>query len=173
MQRYEDSDQGTGYDPDNMFRVSTSLLRQIQALAKDDMCDTRCTIPDYRWQPVSCSTIDCLSGHARFGTIPDSRRLQRRYDGMEVNSTSDRHARISWSRIPENFLKMDMKIALYEEEMNQIPLERYDLDGHPYGSTDTRQILNPGLHLQLKKTEGTAELELIFRYSLSVQDLAL
>ncbi|XP_076869924.1 uncharacterized protein LOC143521185 isoform X2 [Brachyhypopomus gauderio] len=66
---------------------------------------------------------------------------------LQVKSTSKGYARITWSGIPENVLKMKMNIGLYQEETE---LEVFPLHGRSYGTIDTSSPLNPGLQINLR-----------------------
>lgn len=72
---------------------------------------------------------------------------------LEVKSTSEGYAKVTWSGIPENVARMNLKIGLYKGRTGTDPLREYPLNGRTYGSIDTSVPLNPGLQVQLLQSE--------------------
>lgn len=72
---------------------------------------------------------------------------------LEVKSTSEGYAKITWSGIPENIARMKLKIGLYMGRTSTDPLREYPLKERTYGSIDTSVPLNPGLQVQLLQSE--------------------
>lgn len=72
---------------------------------------------------------------------------------LEVKSTSEGYAKITWSGIPENVARMKLKLGLYKGRTSTDPLREYPLKGRTYGAIDTSVPLNPGLQVQLLQSE--------------------
>ncbi|XP_072526900.1 butyrophilin subfamily 1 member A1-like [Salminus brasiliensis] len=70
---------------------------------------------------------------------------------LEVKSTSDGYAKILWSEVPEELVRMNSKAGLYKD--NQL-LKVYDLDRRTFGTTDTKTVLNSGLQVKLLTTNN-------------------
>uniref|UniRef100_A0AAY5F430 Uncharacterized protein n=1 Tax=Electrophorus electricus TaxID=8005 RepID=A0AAY5F430_ELEEL len=187
-QHYVDRNRGSGYDPDNTYRIRPSLLREIQGINRDDTCvddtdqsgnapceildeeqrisDLQRAYPDIPglvrfmiragYNPnrvkIYSETLSCRAGNTQkrrprsLGTLPKCQ--EHNNIKLEVKSTSKGYARITWSGIPENLLKMQMNIGLYEEKAST-ELKLYPLNGRPYGTIDTSTSINPGLHIKL------------------------
>ncbi|KAI4903127.1 hypothetical protein NFI96_007894 [Prochilodus magdalenae] len=176
------------YDPQETFKVSLSLLRQIQALGTcnsptNDPIGNLFTSPtsanqcemvqferrvedlENRFQypqglaqflilagyetdnsPSMCSTSNQHSKRS-LDTVKcePSQKLK-----LEVKSTSNGYAKISWGGIPENILRRYANIGLYKDDQS---LKVVPLDGKPYGFYETSTALNQGL--QIKLTHNT------------------
>lgn len=73
---------------------------------------------------------------------------------LEVKSTPEGYAQITWSGIPENIARMKLKIGLSKSRTSANPLREYPLNGRTYGFIDTSVPLNPGLQVQLLQSEN-------------------
>ncbi|XP_049328628.1 uncharacterized protein LOC125787864 [Astyanax mexicanus] len=166
-QHYRDRNRGSGYDPENTYRVSTSLLQQIQNLANQDnnaqqlnnlyrsesglspfLTETGYD-RNYRILQFSLSQF-CSNSKSKTYRFPRSvdPNLQcetPRDIKLEVKSTSKGYARISWSEIPESLVE-DNKIGLYKDDRL---LTDYSLNGKTFGTEDTSTYLNSGLQVKL------------------------
>ncbi|XP_036439735.1 uncharacterized protein LOC118817133 [Colossoma macropomum] len=91
-------------------------------------------------QSFFCSTSKIHGNSHSRDTKPKCKQHNR--IKLEMKSTSNGYARISWSGIPEYILKMESSVGLSKDNV-------YPLDRRPYGAIDTNWVVNPGLQVKL------------------------
>uniref|UniRef100_A0A3B1IY01 Uncharacterized protein n=1 Tax=Astyanax mexicanus TaxID=7994 RepID=A0A3B1IY01_ASTMX len=171
-QHYRDRTQGSGYDPENTYRVSTSLLQQMQNLINEHNneqqlgnlyrsesglsplltetgYDRNYRITQFRGS-LFCSKSKSKTNRFPRSVVPQPQCETPRDIKLEVKSTSKGYARISWSEIPESLVE-DNKIGLYKDDQLQTD---YYLNGKTFGTEDTSTYLNSGLQVKLLTTKN-------------------
>ncbi|MCJ8749284.1 hypothetical protein PDJAM_G00174600 [Pangasius djambal] len=119
-------------------------LRWLLILAGYDL-DNRYNIHKKTW---FCSTDEPIQ-HDQISSDPETLCESHSTVKIEVKSTQDGYARIIWSGLPKNILKLNTTVVLFSSDTST-ELQRFtELQGQASGSYDTYLALNHGIQPRL------------------------
>ncbi|XP_063076475.1 uncharacterized protein LOC134466510 [Engraulis encrasicolus] len=155
--------------------VSASLLRQIAALRSPIAIRNSSAGQLYAAYNESLDTAESMfnePGLAKFVTMagydvggrfgvsaqmwscPNSPAICRtRWVSMQLKTTEEGNAVVTWSGLPSSIQKMHTSVALYRSGESNSPLFEVKVNGRLMGSADTPIKLNPGLQMRLLREE--------------------
>ncbi|XP_036824081.1 uncharacterized protein LOC118945341 [Oncorhynchus mykiss] len=163
---------GSEYDPDNTYRITPNLLREIQTFQTLSATDIQ---NQYGIQIGPTNQIeDPLQRLALFFKIfknlktsyskcySNTKQRRRRSESkeecddlkmkLEVKTTCKGTARISWDDIPKRHLNPDVFVVLYQNKDSEIQLD-YTKIIEASGNFNTNAALNHGLQVRLHKSK--------------------
>ncbi|XP_029561446.1 uncharacterized protein LOC115157386 [Salmo trutta] len=166
----------TGYDPDNTYLVSFSLLTQIQRLATIGRNDIP-RIYNVEINHNSLQELENIWGHTpglalllaivvsftfraqSYHATPQStlKHEDNALIKLEVKTTDRGKARIIWSGIPKRLLDQGVMVVLHSNNNpdSKSELDRSSVGVKASGSYNTSVPLNPGLQVRLHKEVKT------------------
>lgn len=166
------------YSPHSQALISADLLRQIASLRSPFSIRNSSEGSEGQLYPAynqSLTTADSMfnqPGLAKFLTMagydvggrygvsvqiwscPNSPALcKTRWVSMELKTTSEGDARVSWSGLPSSIQKMHTNVALYKNGESKNALFEVKVNGRLTGTAESKIKLDPGLQLRLLREE--------------------
>lgn len=178
-QHHGDKSKGSDYVKELTHKIGQELLKEIEELCRPDRDDSdpkrdkedpdnqrlqkiRTMYPDnaHLHQFLYSAGYDAgndISEHSNCNSQAQSTHSKSDTINLQLISTPDRRVSIVWDGIPDEMLKMEVKIGVYMAEDEDEPLLVYPLDGRPNGEIHTPLALNRGFQLRLIKPITTFE----------------
>ncbi|XP_028833388.1 uncharacterized protein LOC114788715 isoform X2 [Denticeps clupeoides] len=172
---------GTEGDSHPTYQASPQLLRQIATLRNPLDCrntflkeifphlDFSLTIAENMFSEPGLALFLALAGYNLQGRYnismetwycPTSQSLQERKalcdtsrQDLEVKTSQQGKALISWRGLPSSILKTHTTVALFQREGCNGPLTEVRIDGEVAGTRETTVPFNPGLQVRLIKQD--------------------
>lgn len=163
------------YSPHSQALISASLLRQIASLqspfsirnsSDGELYPTfnqSLTIADSMFNEPGLAKFLTMAGYdvnGRYGvsvqmwSCPNSPALcKTRWVSMELKTTEEGNARVSWSGLPSSIQKMHTNVALYKNGESNSALFEVKVNGRLMGTAESNIKLDPGLQLRLLQEE--------------------